>query len=404
MTVGEAIALVDKLKPNRFAPEQKFQWLSDIDGMIVRELLETHEGNPLEGPFTGYSAQHDEDAVLIVPAPYDGLYRWYLESQIDLGNMEIAKYNNTKAMFNQAYVTYTDHYNRTHMPKQRGGFGFGGNHMRPEQPSGSGVTSVNGKTGEVRLRAEDVGAVSANKLPDALNAALQSAKESGAFVGQRGPAGPQGPSGERGERGLPGERGPIGMTGATGPQGPVGPEGKPGKDAVSYTLPTASAEVKGGVKIGEGLQMNGDALGVVPEEYELIDTITVGAGGASLITIPNAANLKSVMAAITMPAFSPGYSSIFLRGYFQNGDSYVAGSKYGSQSERYSVRLELNINKGIVDGVSQGNVQGWGSGALYGVNSSGIVKFANKFTKVDIYTTDNPVPENTTITILGVKA
>lgn len=124
MTAGEAIAFVDKMKPNRFSAEEKFRWLTDIDGMIVRELIETHEDSPLTAPFVGYRPEKDEDTVLIVPAPYDGLYRWYLESQIDLGNMEIAKYNNTKALFNQAYITYTDHYNRTHMPKQRGGFRF----------------------------------------------------------------------------------------------------------------------------------------------------------------------------------------------------------------------------------------------------------------------------------------
>jgi hypothetical protein len=33
-----------------------------------------------------------------------------------------------------------------------------------------------------------------------------------------------------------------------------------------YTLPTASADVKGGVKVGSGLQMDGDVLGVVPED------------------------------------------------------------------------------------------------------------------------------------------
>ncbi len=42
-----------------------------------------------------------------------------------------------------------------------------------------------------------------------------------------------------------------------------------------YTLPTASATVKGGVMVGDGLQMDGDVLRVTPEEYELIDTITV---------------------------------------------------------------------------------------------------------------------------------
>lgn len=124
MTVNEAIMFVDKMKPNKFSPEEKFRWLTDIDGMIVRELIETHEGNPLTGEFQGYAVGRDEDAVLIAPAPYDQIYRWYLESQIDLGNMEIAKYNNSKSLFNQAYLTYTDHYNRTHMPKQRGGFRF----------------------------------------------------------------------------------------------------------------------------------------------------------------------------------------------------------------------------------------------------------------------------------------
>lgn len=124
MTVGQAIAIVDKMLPNRFPVEEKFRWLSDIDGMIVRELIETHEGNPLRGPFAGYSPENDENTELIVPAPYDNLYQWYLESQIHLGNMEIAKYNNAKSLFNQAYLTYTDHYNRTHMPLQRGGFRF----------------------------------------------------------------------------------------------------------------------------------------------------------------------------------------------------------------------------------------------------------------------------------------
>lgn len=124
MTAGEAIALVDKMKPNRFSADEKFRWLTDIDGMIVRELIETHADSPLTEPFAGYRPEKDEDTVLIAHAPYDGLYRWYLESQIDLGNMEIAKYNNTKAMFNQAYIAYTYYYNRTHMPINRGGFRF----------------------------------------------------------------------------------------------------------------------------------------------------------------------------------------------------------------------------------------------------------------------------------------
>ena len=124
MKAGEAIALVDKLKPNKFSAEEKYRWLTDIDGMIVRELIETHEYSPLEGGFAGYSPDTDAETELLVPAPYDILYRWYLESQIDLGNMEIGKYNNTKSLFNSAYLTFTDYWNRTHMPKSKGGFRF----------------------------------------------------------------------------------------------------------------------------------------------------------------------------------------------------------------------------------------------------------------------------------------
>lgn len=117
MKIREAIALVDRMKPNRFTEEEKIRWLSDIDGMIARELVETHENSPLSGEFTGYTAE-DLDKELIAPFPYDQLYRWYLESQIDIGNMEMNKYNNSKTLYNSAYLTFTDWYNRTHMPKQ----------------------------------------------------------------------------------------------------------------------------------------------------------------------------------------------------------------------------------------------------------------------------------------------
>lgn len=123
MTVHECIALVDMMKPNKYGKQDKLKWLSDIDGTIVRELIDTHEGSPLDGPFVPYG-DTDDERLLIVPFPYDVLYRWYLESQIDLGNAEIGKYNNSRNLFNQAYQTYTDQYNRTHLAKQRGGFVF----------------------------------------------------------------------------------------------------------------------------------------------------------------------------------------------------------------------------------------------------------------------------------------
>lgn len=51
------------------------------------------------------------------------------------------------------------------------------------------VTSVNGKTGDVELTPEDIGALDEETLPNAINTALAQAKASGEFNGPQGPAG-----------------------------------------------------------------------------------------------------------------------------------------------------------------------------------------------------------------------
>ena len=54
------------------------------------------------------------------------------------------------------------------------------------EPLRNKVTSVNGKTGEVNLTADDVGALSNDALQKGVNQALQQAKESGDFDGRDG--------------------------------------------------------------------------------------------------------------------------------------------------------------------------------------------------------------------------
>lgn len=116
MKAWEIIELVDEVKANHYDDKLKMKWLSDLDGLIWSEILSTHEDNPLPDGFPGYAVGRDEETELIVPAPYDSMYRWYLESQIDLANQEINKYNNSKALFNNDYLAFTDYYNRRHMP------------------------------------------------------------------------------------------------------------------------------------------------------------------------------------------------------------------------------------------------------------------------------------------------
>ena len=80
--------------------------------------------------------------------------------------------------------------------------------------------------------AAEVGALSADTLQAATNAALAQAKASGAFDGADGATGPKGETGATG---------PKGDTGDTGPQGPAGPQGAPG--GISIDIVDSVAEM-----------------------------------------------------------------------------------------------------------------------------------------------------------------
>lgn len=149
MTIQEAINRVDALRPNAQKREWKIRWLSELDGLIYHEIILTHE-RAHAGPklsrwdiitryppeerealmdqlhaqedtekFTGYNNDTPQDTVLLAPYPYDEIYQHYLNRQIDLQNLEMDKYNNDTALFNNAYETFSNWYTRTHMPIQR---------------------------------------------------------------------------------------------------------------------------------------------------------------------------------------------------------------------------------------------------------------------------------------------
>jgi hypothetical protein len=118
MTIKECIDRVDNVKPNQYSDEDKVRWLSFLDGIIINDVIKTHEG--YEGQydeFVGYTA--DKMTVpLIAEPPYDAMYEAYLKMKIDEENGETARYNNSATMFNSYMEAYKKHYNKTHMPLQ----------------------------------------------------------------------------------------------------------------------------------------------------------------------------------------------------------------------------------------------------------------------------------------------
>lgn len=121
MTIQKILDMLEEVKPSQISDETKIAWLSQLDARIFLELLSTHEKDAaMPETFAGYTPATDREESLLVPAPYDEIYRWYLEMQIDLANMEVDKYLNSMALYNNAWGEFARMWHRGHRPKQTG--------------------------------------------------------------------------------------------------------------------------------------------------------------------------------------------------------------------------------------------------------------------------------------------
>ena len=115
MTIIEAINLIDSLKPNNYTQIEKVAWLSTLDTAIKKDIIDTHEGSEAV-TFNGYTAETPVETELLVPAPYDEMYLFWLQSKIDYWNADMGKYNNSISMYNTVYNNFERAYNREHKP------------------------------------------------------------------------------------------------------------------------------------------------------------------------------------------------------------------------------------------------------------------------------------------------
>ena len=82
MRIREAIEMIDRLMPNQYGEEEKVHWLGELDGIADREVFRAHEREEDMGEFTGYPPGVDLDTILMIPFPYEDIYRWNLEMKI----------------------------------------------------------------------------------------------------------------------------------------------------------------------------------------------------------------------------------------------------------------------------------------------------------------------------------
>ncbi len=176
----------------------------------------------------------------------------------------------------------------------------------------------------------------------------------------------------------------------------------------AYELPTASETVKGGVKVGKGLLMDGEALGVELEaEYELIETITVKSENAIFRDAePDGTpyNFKAVyvdVLAVTASKEIPGVITF-------NGSpaGYFASFYHTSPSAGQRTRMIGEVRNGILrcysvtarDNGATGN-----EGSRYTGSINENVKNIRKI-RITMINGDTQIPEGAVITIKGVRA
>lgn len=105
MTVQEAISQLDEKQHNVYSREDKLRWLAELDSELWEILRHTGKR---KGEFDRYNADTLPDTPLLVSAPHDRIYRYWLEAQVDYANQEYTRFNNAIALFGKYYGAFVN--------------------------------------------------------------------------------------------------------------------------------------------------------------------------------------------------------------------------------------------------------------------------------------------------------
>ena len=101
MTIKTCMNLVEAMKPGGVDRGVKLRFLGEIEGKVRVELL----GESPDGT-ADYNEVTPRGTKLCVPHPYDQLYLLYIMTMLDYIGGEVARYENSAAMFNTVYQSY----------------------------------------------------------------------------------------------------------------------------------------------------------------------------------------------------------------------------------------------------------------------------------------------------------
>lgn len=106
-TLQQALTRIDAICPNAWDETAKLLWLNECESMIQTRIL----GVAPEQCIT-YDADTDRSTALLVPAPFDRLYVYYVIAMCDYAAHETAHYADSMMLFNAALDEYAKWYQR----------------------------------------------------------------------------------------------------------------------------------------------------------------------------------------------------------------------------------------------------------------------------------------------------
>lgn len=105
------IEQLDRIRPNEYTNEEKTQWVSNIEVQIAKEIF--------GATVSEYDWVTDQEETLLLEAPYEDVYIFWLLAQIDFHNGEFNRYNNELGNFHERLSDAQATYIRERRPAKR---------------------------------------------------------------------------------------------------------------------------------------------------------------------------------------------------------------------------------------------------------------------------------------------
>lgn len=110
MTAESILALIDAIRPNIIEEETKLDWIYTLEKKIHEHMTRYGETDIAPPTLT-------KNSELLLDKEYAYMYAYYGVSMIDLGNQDIAMYNNSSTFFNDIFENWQKRWRREHIPQ-----------------------------------------------------------------------------------------------------------------------------------------------------------------------------------------------------------------------------------------------------------------------------------------------